>query len=60
MRVAPVTASVTQLKGMLPKLDAPVTLGAMDEAMRKRLRADPEPLIGPSCGPAPTVGTIRA
>ena len=35
LRVAPVTASGTQLKGMLPKPDAPVTLEAMDEAIVK-------------------------
>ena len=35
LRVAPVTASVTQLKGMLPRPDAPVTLKAMDEAIVK-------------------------
>ena len=35
LRVAPVTASVTQLKGMLPRPDAPVTLEAMDEAIVK-------------------------
>ena len=35
LRVAPVTASVTQLKGMLPKPDAPVTLEAMDEAIAR-------------------------
>ena len=33
LRVAPVTAPVTQFKGMLPKPDAPVTLEAMDEAI---------------------------
>lgn len=33
LRVAPVTAPVTKLKGMLPKPDAPVTLEAMDEAI---------------------------
>ena len=33
LRVAPVPASVTELKGMLPKPDAPVTLEAMDEAI---------------------------
>ena len=35
LRVAPVTASVTQLKGMLPKPDAPVTLESMDEAIAR-------------------------
>ena len=35
LRVAPVTASVTRLKGMLPKPDAPVTLEAMDEAIAR-------------------------
>ena len=35
LRVAPVTASVTQLKGMLPKPDATVTLAAMDEAIAR-------------------------
>ena len=33
LRVAPVTTSVTQLKGMLPKPDVPVTLEAMDQAI---------------------------
>lgn len=33
LRVEPVTASVTQLKGMVPKPGAPITLGQMDEAI---------------------------
>lgn len=36
LRIAPVTASVTRLKGMLPKPDAPVTLEAMDAAIARR------------------------
>lgn len=35
LRVAPVTAPVTQLKGMLPKPAAPVALEAMDEAISR-------------------------
>lgn len=35
LRVAPVTAPVTQLKGMLPKPAAPVTLQEMDEAIAR-------------------------
>jgi len=35
LRVARGTASVTQLEGMLPRPDAPVTLEAMDEAIVK-------------------------
>ena len=35
LRVAPVTASVRQLKGLLPKPDAPVTLEAMDDAIAR-------------------------
>ena len=33
LRVVAVTASVTELKGMLPKPRVPVTLRAMDEAI---------------------------
>ena len=33
LRVTPVTASVTQLKGMAPKPESPVSLEAMDEAI---------------------------
>ena len=33
LRVTPVTASVTQLKGMVPKPEFPVSLEAMDEAV---------------------------
>lgn len=35
LRVAPVTAPVTQLKGMLPKPAVPVTLQEMDEAIAR-------------------------
>ena len=35
LRVAPVTASVTQLKGMVPKPESPVSLEAMDEAIAR-------------------------
>lgn len=33
LRVAPVTASVTRLKGMVPKPEAPVSLEEMDAAV---------------------------
>ena len=33
VRLVPVTASVTQLKGMVPKPTSPVSLAAMDEAI---------------------------
>ena len=39
LRLAPATASVTRLKGMLPKPDAPVTLKAMDKAIAGSGRA---------------------
>ena len=35
LRIAPVKASVTELKGMLPKPRAPVTLERMNEAIAK-------------------------
>ena len=35
VRVVPVTASVKQLKGMLPKPDKPVTLAQMDDAIAR-------------------------
>ena len=35
LRVVPVTASVTQLKGMVPKPGVPVTLLEMDEAIAR-------------------------
>lgn len=35
LRVAPVTASVKQLKGMVPRPTKPVTLDQMDEAIAK-------------------------
>ena len=35
VRVVPVTASVTQLKGMVPKPELPVSLAEMDEAIAK-------------------------
>lgn len=40
LRVAPVTASVTQLKGMLSKPDVPVTLQEMDEAIARAAADD--------------------
>lgn len=33
LRVTPVTAPVTQLKGMVPKPESPVSLETMDEAI---------------------------
>ena len=33
LRVTPVTASVTQLKGMVPKPESSISLEAMDEAV---------------------------
>ena len=38
LRVEPVTASVTQLKGMLPKPSLPITLKEMDEAIARAAR----------------------
>lgn len=35
VRVVPVTASVKQLKGMVPRPPRPVTLGQMDDAIAK-------------------------
>ena len=35
LRVTPVTAPVTQLKGMAPKPEFPVSLEAMDEAVAR-------------------------
>ena len=35
LRVPPVTAPVTQLKGMAPKPEFPVSLEAMDEAVAR-------------------------
>ena len=35
VRVVPVTASVKQLKGMLPKPERPVTLAQMDDAIAR-------------------------
>ena len=40
LRVAPVTAPVTQLKGMLPKPAVPVTLQEMDEAIARTAAGD--------------------
>ena len=40
LRVAPVTAPVTQLKGMLPKPAVPVTLQEMDEAIAKAVAGE--------------------
>ena len=38
LRVEPVTASVTQLKGMVPKPGVPITLEQMDEAITRAAR----------------------
>ncbi len=38
LRVEPVTASVTQLKGMVPRPDVPITLEQMDEAISRAAR----------------------
>lgn len=38
LRVEPVTASVTQLRGMLPKPAVPITLEQMDEAISRAAR----------------------
>ncbi|MXY26197.1 MAG: AbrB/MazE/SpoVT family DNA-binding domain-containing protein [Acidobacteria bacterium] len=38
LRVEPVTASVTQLKGMVPKPGAPITLEQMDSAISRGAR----------------------
>ena len=35
LRVTPVTASVTQLKGMAPRPESPVSIEAMDEAIAR-------------------------
>ena len=35
LRVIPVTASVTQLKGMAPRPESPVSIEAMDEAIAR-------------------------
>ena len=35
LRITPVTASVTRLKGMVPKPEAPIGLEAMDEAVAR-------------------------
>ena len=35
VRVVPVTASVTQLKGMVPRPEFPVSLAEMDEAIAR-------------------------
>ena len=35
LRVAPVTASITQLKGMVPTPASPLSLGEMDAAVTK-------------------------
>ena len=40
-RVAPDTASVTQLKGMVPKPGLPVSLEAMDEAVARAMARRP-------------------
>lgn len=40
LRVEPVTAPVTQLKGMLPKPAVPVTLQDMDEAIARTAAGD--------------------
>ena len=38
----PVTASVTQLKGMAPKPELPVSLEAMDKAIARAVAGRPE------------------
>ena len=40
-RLAPATASVTQLKGMVPKPGLPVSLEAMDEAVARAVARRP-------------------
>lgn len=35
LRLTPVTASVTQLKGMAPRPESPVSIEAMDEAIAR-------------------------
>ena len=40
-RLAPVTGSVTQLKGMAPKPELPVSLEAMDEAVARAVARRP-------------------
>ena len=35
LRIAPVTASVTRLKGMAPRPESPIGLEAMDEAVAR-------------------------
>ena len=39
--LAPATASVTQLKGMAPKPELPVSLEAMDEAVARAMACRP-------------------
>lgn len=41
LRITPVTASVTQLKGMAPKPESPVSLEAMDEAIGEIRNREP-------------------
>lgn len=43
LRVEPVTASVTELKGMLPKPKRPVTLAEMEEAIASAGGGAPSP-----------------
>ena len=40
-RLAPATASVTQLKGMAPKPELPISLEAMDEAVARAVARRP-------------------
>ena len=41
LRTAPVTASVKQLKGMVPRPKKPMTLVQMDDAITKRYALEP-------------------
>ena len=43
LRVEPVTASVTELKGMLPKPKRPITLAEMEEAIAAAGGGTPSP-----------------
>ena len=45
VRVMPVTASVTELKGMVPKPAAPVSLQEMDEAIARAAVRPREPIL---------------
>ena len=45
LRVTPVTASVAQLKGMVPKPAVPVSLREMDEAIARAAVRPREPIL---------------